>query len=170
MGLTGWKLISASKAGGKDYLKTLGIQKFQDRPQAPPFVLPDVNGNTVRLADFKGKVVLLNFFATWCTPCRWEMPEMERLHQAYKEKGFLVVAISIDRSRGVIPPFVKEMNLTFPVLHDPDLQVARKFGARGLPSTYLIDAQGKVIGSATGPREWFGKEARAYIENLLSKG
>ncbi|MFQ5895497.1 MAG: peroxiredoxin family protein [Nitrospinota bacterium] len=170
LALVGETALAASEASPGDYFKALGVYRFEKRPPAPQFTLPDVGGNPVRLSDFKGKAVLLNFFATWCTPCWWEMPEMEKLHQTYKDKGFAVVAVSIDRNRELIPPFLEKFKLTFPTLHDPDLQVARRYGFRGPPLTYLIDAEGRVVGGAAGPREWFSKEAQKLIESLLPKG
>ena len=170
LALSGWKVLATSEAQSKDFYRALTIHKFDDRPDAPSFSLPDTNGDKVDLADFKGKVVLLNFWATWCPPCRAEMPEMQQLHQAFKDKGFTVLAVSIDDTRGVIAPFMEGLNLTFPALHDRGLRVARRYGFRGPPLSYLIDVQGRVVGSAPGPRSWFSQDAQALIEELLSEG
>ena len=170
LALSGWKVIATSEAQSKDFYRALAIHKFDDRPEAPSFSLRNPDGDKVELSDFKGKVLLLNFWATWCPPCRAEMPEMEQLYQAFKDKGFAILAVSIDDTPEVIPPFMKTMNLTFPTAHDRGARVARRYGFRGPPLSYLIDVQGKVIGSASGPRSWFSQDGQALVEELLSEG
>jgi thiol-disulfide isomerase/thioredoxin len=113
-------------------------------------------------------VVFLNFWATWCPPCREEMPAMERLYQRYKDKGFVVLAVSMDSEGGpIVVPFVKERGLTFPIGVDPKMALADRYGVRALPSSFLVDRKGNVAALALGPREWNGKAAHALIESLL---
>jgi thiol-disulfide isomerase/thioredoxin len=136
---------------------------------APLEAFTDLAGNRVRLADFKGRVVLLNFWATWCGPCVREMPALDRLQAALGGRGLRVVAVSIDRKGAqVIRPFAKRLGLAHMGLyHDPKGALFRAFGVTGLPATFLIDRQGGIVGAYAGPAEWDGDEARALIEYYL---
>jgi peroxiredoxin len=149
----------------------LAMYRPPERLEAPDFTLPDVEGQPVRLREFQGKLVLVNFWATWCPPCRLEMPSMERLYQTFKPTDFAMLAISIDRQGAqVVKPFMEGLKLTFPALLDPTMEVARQFGLRGLPTTYLIDREGRIIGAAVGGRDWYSTEAKALIAGLLREG
>ncbi|MEK6618187.1 MAG: TlpA disulfide reductase family protein, partial [Nitrospirota bacterium] len=110
---------------------------------APDFKLPDLGDKDVRLLDFRGKVVFLNFWATWCKPCREEMPSMEVLYKNFERDGLVVLAISIDRvtTKKDIPPFVKSLNLTFPILIDSWGQTDKRYKLMGVTETYIIDQQ-----------------------------
>jgi peroxiredoxin len=135
---------------------------------AADFYLRDLDGELVRLSDFQGKVVLLNFWATWCPPCRKEMPAMQRLYQAYKDKGLEIVAVSVDTaSTDEVRAFVEELELTFPVLHDRDSLVSRLYSNPGVPSSYLINAQGNLAYRVLGEYDWFGENAKNTVEKLL---
>ena len=154
----------------------LSSPSVQARPQsersafAPEFVLPSLDGRTVRLSGHQGKVILLNFWATWCPPCRAEMPSMERLYQAYRDRGLVILAISSDRmGRSVVEPYVQERGLTFPVLLDPGAEVFSQYGVRGLPTSYLLDRQGRVFSADVGARDWSGTAAREAVERLLAE-
>ena len=145
------------------------LTAFTPPVAAPTFVLPGPSGVPLRLADFRGRVVLLNFWATWCPPCIAEMPSMERLHQSLQERGLVVLAVSVD-TEGVakVTPFLQRLGLTFSVALDPHGAVSRKYGAADLPSSFLIDRQGRVVAAATGRRDWFSASARSYVEELLA--
>ena len=135
---------------------------------SPPFQLKDLGGKQVALSDFLGNVVVLNFWATWCGPCRVEMPAMERLHQDLEKEGVKVVAVSVDaQGVDVTRPFQEAMGLTFSILHDPEYRVGLAYGARTLPMTYLIDPQGVVRHRIFGARDWNAQEARTLIRSLL---
>jgi len=152
-------------------MKALGILEPRERTAAPNVTLPTLEGKPLSMSELKGKVVLVNFWATWCLPCQWEMPLMEKLYQAYKAKGFVVVAISLDQEGAAkVEPFVKERKLTYPVLLDPTLRGAMQFGVRGLPATFLIGPDGFIKGITYGPKEWDGPEAQTLIESLLRTG
>jgi peroxiredoxin len=146
----------------------LAMHRPVERTEAPDFILSDLEGQPVRLRDLRGKLVLLNFWATWCVPCRTEMPSMERLHQTFKGTEFALLAISIDR-QGVelVRPFVEELRLKFSVLLDQTMEISRRYGLRGLPTTYLIDPEGRLISAAIGGRDWHSTEAKALIAGLL---
>ena len=135
---------------------------------SPAFQLLDLKGNQISLSDYSGKVVLLNFWATWCAPCRVEMPAMESLYQDLHEEGLEVLAISIDPQGMVVTrPFQEAMGLTFTILHDSDYRVGSAYGARTLPMTYLIDRRGIIRQRIFGARDWNGMDARQLIRNLL---
>ena len=142
----------------------------------PPVPTPleaftDLAGNRVRLAEFEGQVVLLNFWATWCAPCVREMPSLDRLQAALGERGLSVVAVSIDRG-GVkaIRPFAKRLGLTqMGLYHDPKASLLRAFGVAGLPASFVIGRNGAIVGAYAGPAEWDGPEARVLIEFYLDR-
>ena len=136
---------------------------------APLGTFQDLDGRAVRLADFKGSLVVLNFWATWCAPCIREMPSLDRLQAALGGRGLRVVAVSIDRGGAkVVVPFAEKLGLAHLGLYlDPKATLARAFGLTGLPTTYLIDAEGRTVGGLSGPAEWDAPEARALIEHYL---
>ena len=121
------------------------------------------------LSKQRGKVVFLNFWATWCPPCRAEMPSMEVLYRKLKGKDFEMMAVSVDRSISVVQKFVEKHNLNFPVLHDKKMAVSRMYGVYGYPTTLLIDKTGKVAFKMIGARDWTDKRVVAQIETLMAK-
>ena len=144
------------------------LVRFNPPPPAPDFTLQTPEGGQVTLNDLRGKTVLVNFWATWCPPCVREMPSMEALYQSLKGRNFIVLAISLDKAGArVVAPFVKKLKLTFPIALDPNSEVSAVYGARDLPSSFLLDPQGRVVAGAKGERDWFSPEARSYVEELL---
>jgi len=121
--------------------------------RAPAFAAATLEGEEVALADLRGEVVLLNVWATWCWPCRREMPSFEALHREMAGQGLRIVAVSIDEARdaGEIRDFMEEFDITFTVLHDPRKRIADAFQPTGVPETYLIDADGVIR------RRWIGR-------------
>jgi len=137
---------------------------------APDFALPDLNGNIYRLSDLRGKVVFLNLWATWCPPCRDEMPAMEALYRRLKQRDFIVLAVSQDQDgAAVVAPFVKQYGLTFPVLLDPQAHASSRYGVTGYPETFVIDRDGNVIQHEIGPADWDSDQMIAYFEQLLDR-
>ncbi len=136
---------------------------------APDFELPDLSDQVVRLSDFRGKVVFLNFWATWCKPCREEMPSMEVLHRTLEKEGLVVLAVSIDRvtTKQNIPPFVKSLNLGFPILVDSWGQTDKKYKLMGVPETYIIDEEGVLREKIIGPRDWTLLDNLKVVTQLL---
>ena len=135
---------------------------------ASDFYLRDLNGKLVRLSDFQGKVVLLNFWATWCPPCLKEMPSMQQLYQAYRDKGLEIIAVSVDTAPTArVKAFVEKLGLTFTVLHDRDSLISRLYSNPGVPSTYLIDSQGKLAYRVLGEYDWVSEKATMTIKALL---
>ncbi len=136
---------------------------------APDFVLPGLDGQTVRLSDFRGKkAIFLNFWATWCPPCRLEMPTMEKAYQEYKSQGLKVLAVSIDGGqKSVVKNFLQEFKLTFPALLDPDMEVLRLYRMFSLPATFLIDKQGIIRHRELGYSDWTDPDSRKKLEEIL---
>ena len=137
---------------------------------APDFSLSDLNDKPYRLSDFRGKVVFLNFWATWCKPCREEMPSMEVLYKNFGKDGLVILAVSIDRVTTTkdIPPFIKGMNLTFPVLIDSWGQTDKPYKRMGVPETFIIDQQGVIREIVIGPRDWTRLDSLPVITQLLN--
>ncbi len=136
---------------------------------APPvdFSLLNLNNKTVTLSDLKGKIVFLNFWATWCGDCRVEMPLMQKLYIRFKDKDFAMVAVSLNEPKSVVKKFFDDYKLTFTALLDSDGELGIPFGIRGIPMTYILDREVGIIGKAIGSRQWDSKESIALFERLL---
>lgn len=128
-----------------------------------------LDGKRLALRDLKGEVVVVNFWATWCKPCREEMPSMEVLYKNFEKDGLVVLAVSIDRvtTKKDIPPFVKGMSLTFPVLVDSWGQTDKRYKLMGVPETYIIDQEGILREKVIGPRDWTLLDNLKIITGLL---
>lgn len=147
---------------------SLKLVRFQPPVPVPGFTLESPEGKPVRLADFRGRFVLLNFWATWCPPCVKEMPSMQRLSDHFKDRPFVVLGISLDvEGASKVRPFIKRLGVTFPIALDPTSRVSEKYGARELPATFLIDPMGRVIMAAKGERDWFSPEIVGYLEEVV---
>lgn len=136
--------------------------------KAPDFTLKDINGNSVSLSSFKGKVVLLNFWATWCPPCKAEIPSMNKLHQKLKNRGFVMLAVSTDRAVIDVKDFLKTTPVNFPVVVDYNLNVSRSlYRVFMMPTTFLIDRKGVIVEKYFGEQDWTEPEIIKEIEALL---
>ncbi len=131
---------------------------------APEFTLPDLEGRPHSLSEFRGRVVVLNYWATWCPPCIEEMPSLEKLHRALSDKGLAIVAVSVDERFSDIEAFVERWSLTFTVLHDEGMRVSRAYQTFKYPETYIIDRAGILRSKVVGPRDW---AAPAVIRDLV---
>ncbi len=139
-----------------------------DVKTAPGFALKDLTGNRVTLDEFRGKVVVLGFWATWCVPCREEMPSLQRLYEEFKDAGLTVLAVSIDPSASVVRSFAAEKGLTFPVLLDPDKEVYfDDYAVHVLPTSFLIDRNGNIAKQLLGEVAWDSEDARSSVIRLL---
>jgi cytochrome c biogenesis protein CcmG/thiol:disulfide interchange protein DsbE len=142
----------------------------EQRFAAPGFTLQSLTADAVSLSDYQGKVVLLNFWATWCMPCRQEMPGMERLWKKYQDQGLVSLAVSTDEgSPARVQSFVKKLKLSFPVALDPDSKASDLYQVSGLPVSFLIDQQGRIAAKITGSENWMSEKSIARIENLLAE-
>jgi DsbE subfamily thiol:disulfide oxidoreductase len=146
-----------------------GLEAVKDQQPAPEFTLANPDGRKVSLKDFRGKVVFLNFWATWCEYCREEMPAMERLYQEFRGKGLEIVGVNVKDKRSDALAFVKKLRVTYPIVLDPDGQVGLLYGAFGMPLSYLIDRNGTVLARLFGPADWYSPEARALIKTLVEQ-
>jgi cytochrome c biogenesis protein CcmG, thiol:disulfide interchange protein DsbE len=136
--------------------------------EAPGFRLPSLAGGEVALASQRGKVVVLNFWATWCPPCVAEMPSLERLHRALSSEGLCVVTVSTDEDEAALRRFVAERSLTLPVLKDPGGRLAAgEYRTTGYPETFVLDRNGRVLQHVVGPAEWDSAERLAYLRRAL---
>ena len=136
---------------------------------ADNFRLESLTGQAVSLRDFRGRVVFLNFWATWCEPCKVEMPLMQRLYNNLKEKGLVVVAVDLRDHDRVVRQFVQDLGLTFPVLLDRDGSVSKSYRVTQIPTSYLIDREGKLVGKVIGPRDWSNRQALRLFDQLLAR-
>ncbi|HUG40617.1 MAG TPA: TlpA disulfide reductase family protein [Longimicrobiales bacterium] len=146
---------------------------------APAFVLDRIDGGTLSLAELRGKVVMLNLWATWCPPCRVEMPSMQRVYEEYRDRGFEVVAVAVDDQpglrqpdgtvRGLVSEFVERFGLTFPVVVDPTGATERLYGVEALPTTFLIDRTGRIRVREVGGRFWDREPQLEMIRKLLEE-
>ena len=165
-------LLSAEKQLSSkrvNYKLVSNLQEIKDPSPAPGFTLPDLERGKVSLKDFRGKLLMLNFWASWCVPCREEMPAMELLYQKYRDHGFVILGVNLKDNKKSAVAFVKELKITFPIAFDPNGEVGLLYGAWGLPATYLIDANGIALARAWGPANWFSPGARELIEKILEQ-
>ncbi|WP_138204630.1 TlpA disulfide reductase family protein [Haloimpatiens lingqiaonensis] len=129
------------------------VQETTDYYKSTDFTLKDLQGKTVKLSDFKGKKVFLNFWATWCGPCKREIPDMIKFQEEIKDDNIVILAVNIGDSKSKVEDFVKKNNINFTVLLDEKQQVAIKYNVSGIPTTYLIDENGKLVKWTTGAME-----------------
>ena len=136
---------------------------------ASDFTLLDMDEESYTLSSYRGKVVMINFWATWCPPCRREMPSLERLYSKLKDQGFMVIAVNQFEDPDLVFEFTGRLSLepTFPILFDRDSRVAEQFGVKGLPTTYLLDKEGRIRYRAIGGREFDHSEIEDMIKDLL---
>lgn len=139
------------------------------RPPAPAFTLKDLDGKTRKLSDYKGQVVLVNFWATWCPPCRREMPSLERLYQKLKGEPFAIFAADQRESFDLVFAFTGELNPTptFPILLDEQTKISALWHVQGLPTSFIVDKQGRIAYRAIGGREFDHAEIEATIRKLI---
>jgi len=144
-----------------------GPEPVERGSPAPGFDLPrvgaDDDGATLSFEALRGKVVLVNFWATWCEPCKEEMPAMQRLYEVHRGGGFELVAISVDTEPEPVRAFRAELGLTFPIVLDADQSVARAWQTYRFPESYLVDREGVVVERYVGPRDW---DHEAYVERV----
>ena len=152
-----------------DPFEKAGVVELKEGQPAPAFTLGTLDGGRASLADHRDKLVVLNFWATWCQPCVLEMPSLEALWQRYRARGLVVVGVSVDRGspRSLLEPYVRNLKLTFPILLDPDSKTSNGWRVTALPATFIVRPGGDVTGMAVGAREWNSAAMQALIERLL---
>ncbi len=152
--------LTLSQQAGK------GLTTLPDKPVAPDFVLTDLDGNQHRLSDYRGQVLIINFWATWCPPCREEMPSMQRAWEQLVKEGILMFGIDVGESEDTIFQFTANYPVEFPLLMDLDSTVINQWPVVGLPTTFVVDPKGRIIYRAIGGREWDDPALLALVRAL----
>ena len=150
-------------------LVDMGVEIFPSSSSQVEVRLPDLNGAQVNLTDFRGKIVFLNFWATWCPTCVIEMPAMEKLHRKLKHKDFAMVSVSLQDSAAEVERFFKQNQLTFTVLLDSFGKTVSDFAIRAIPTTLILDKTGRIVGRVMGAREWDSRESIAMFKQLIDE-
>jgi thiol-disulfide isomerase/thioredoxin len=162
----GW-LLGGKVADAREHLlEAMGMAKVPPKA-APDFTLLNIDGQQVSLQQYRGKVVFLNFWATWCIPCREEMPALERLHQTYQAQDLAIISIDLKEGADQVKAFFQKHSLSFPSLLDLNGTVFRDYLVAGMPTTYLIDRDGTLVARGVGGRDWTRAEALQLIQELL---
>jgi cytochrome c biogenesis protein CcmG/thiol:disulfide interchange protein DsbE len=154
----------------KQQMQSQGLGVAEKPVDPVEFKLQDLAGKQVALSGLKGKVVLLNFWATWCGPCVSEMPSMQRLYKQLKADGLEILAVNLREEKPAVADFVKKLGLTFPILLDADGYVGSVYNARVIPTTYLVDRNGKIFAGMAGAREWDAPEMVEIFRRILREG
>jgi peroxiredoxin len=152
-----------------ELLKPLNLSGYSSSMRPPEFSGQTSDGKMLSLTGLREKVVVVNFWATWCLECRPEMPMFERLHREFGAQGLSVIGINAREGAAAVRVYAKELGLTFPLILDPSGKINSAYGVIGLPTTFLIGRDGRPVALAVGPREWSGKAARALIQVLLAE-
>ena len=150
-------------------LKPLDLVGYASSARPPHFSGSTIDTRQVAMRDLLGKVVLMNFWASWCTECRPEMPVLERLHREFAPRGLAVIGINAREGREVIRRYASELGLTFPLVLDRDAKINALYGVVGLPTTFLVGRDGRAVALAVGPRDWASTPGRALIQALLAE-
>ncbi len=159
---------------GTDNVKTRGNKELRESPQegflAPSFSLVNSNGSVINMVDYQGKVVLLNFWASWCGPCKIEIPSLKKLYQMRRGPNFEILAVSLDRTpASKLTSFVSANQMEFPILLNPEGDVAEKYRVRGIPASFLLDKKGMIRWKVVGGKEWNGTDVLNRIDQLLAE-
>jgi thiol-disulfide isomerase/thioredoxin len=160
-------LLVGKAADAREHLfEAMGMAKVPPKA-APDFTLSTTDGQQVSLQQYRGKVVFLNFWATWCIPCREEMPALERLYQTYQAEDLAILSIDLKESADQVKVFFQKHSLSFPALLDQDGSVFRDYLVAGMPTTYLIGRDGTLLARGVGGRDWTRAEALQLIQELI---
>ncbi len=162
-------LTVASEPLRKCMLEALSLSGYPAHMNPPQFRSRTAKGQMVSLADLRGRVVLLTFWASWCQECRPEMPAFEQLHRDFTAQGLTVLGVNVREGTQVIQRYARELGLTFPLVLDSQGEIQASYGVIGLPTTFLIGRDGRTVGLAVGPREWSSVPGRAIIQALLTE-
>jgi peroxiredoxin len=166
-GLTG--AARADQAALAPLLKTLDLRDYTYRTAPPRFSGTTVDARPLSIAEYRGSVIILNFWASWCLECRPEMPVLERLQREFSSRGLVIIGINTREKKEAARRYAKELDLTFPLVLDWDGKINALYGVVGLPTTFVIGRDGRAVGFAVGPRQWESVPARALIAALLAE-
>ena len=160
-------LFSCSRKSGEEAKGPLSVG-VDAGYLAPDFMVKNLRGGMASLSQYRGKVVLINFWATWCGPCKMEMPSMEALYRSYSRSDFEILAVSIDTiGEPPVRLFVEDFGFSFPVLMDDEFEVNDRYQVRVVPTSILVDRKGKVAQRFLGAKDWNDQESRAAVEKLI---
>ncbi|MDR0588931.1 MAG: TlpA family protein disulfide reductase, partial [Spirochaetaceae bacterium] len=144
-----------------------GIPVLREPVSLIDFTLPLLNGTTLNTKDLRGKVVFLNFWATWCGPCRAEMPSMETLYRRFKHQGLEFLAVNLQESRRVVTTFMDQMALSFPAALDQQGSIGAVYGVMAIPTTYIVDREGRIVARVSGSLNWDNPKLFSAFDALL---
>ena len=167
MATLGLLLLGKAATASEHLFQAMGMAKLPGKP-AQDFTLPDLEGRQVSLQHYRGQVVFLNFWATWCIPCREEMPAMEQLHQTFQPQGLAILAVNLKESPDKVKAFFDQYRLSYTALLDESGSVFRDYQVMGLPTTYLIGREGTLLARGVGGRDWTRTEGKDLIRALLA--
>lgn len=157
--LLGWGIYAV--AAGNN------IRPLKNILPAPSFALADLDGNIQHLKDYRGKIVAVNFWASWCPPCRKELPSMQRTYDAFKNKDFVILAINVGEKWDTVAPFLDNLSIKFPVLFDSKSKIIEQWKVLGLPSTFILDRKGNITHRFNGGRDWNNPGFRKALLKII---
>jgi len=163
-------IVLAGPTLAGDPFVSLKMSRVPAGSMPTPFALTTLHGKVVKSSELAGKVVLVNFWATWCGPCKEEMPSLARLQKQLDPTQFALLTVTTDLQRQGISHFLSQLGISLPVLFDEDQEVSRSFMVRGLPTTVVIARDGTIAGRAVGPRAWDSPEAVAVMRQVMENG
>ena len=162
-------LLASSVAGHDPSLHGFDLVLFEPTIAAPALEGVGLDGQERSLGDYRGDYVLLNFWATWCPPCLEEMPALDALQKRFRDRGLVILAVTSEDDAAIkVPPFVAQLGIGFPVLLDLEGRGAAAYGARNLPSSFLIDRDGQIVAAALGVRDWSSDAAVSVFDELMT--
>jgi cytochrome c biogenesis protein CcmG, thiol:disulfide interchange protein DsbE len=164
-----WSSASAGQPTVTTLVQRLDLVGYRSGTKPPVFSGPTLDGRQLSLTDLRGKVIVLNFWASWCVECRPEMPVLEALHRELASRGLAVVGINAREQKQAAGRYATELGLTFPLVTDPDGKTNARYGVIGLPTTFVVGRDGRAVAFGVGPRDWASAPARALIEALLAE-
>ena len=150
-------------------LKSVNLVAYRPGTMPPPFGSATLDGRPLALTDLRGRVVILNFWASWCLECRAEMPRLERLHRAYAARGLAIVGVNAREDARAVRRHAEELGLTFPLVLDPDGRINALYGVIGLPTSFVVGRDGRAVAFGVGPHEWGSAPAHALLGALLAE-
>ncbi len=162
------KMMNMHRGKARELFQKAGVIPLPAGVEPVEIILRDLDNREVRISDFQGKILFMNFWATWCVPCRKEMPSMERLYQRFKDKDFAIIAINLQEPVSHVKEFFQDYKLTFIGLLDSTGEVGKRFRVYHIPTTFILDKTGRIIGKAIGERSWDSKESIALFEYLTA--
>jgi peroxiredoxin len=164
-----WSSASADQLAVTALLEPLDLVGYRSGTKPPHFSGHTLDARQLSLTDLRGKVVVLNFWASWCSECRPEMPMLEGLHREFASRGLAIIGISAREDKQAVGNYATELGLTFPLVLDPGGRNRYRYGVIGIPTTFVIGRDGRAVAFGVGPRDWGSPPARALIEALLAE-